>query len=254
MGASREERLSQVFVEFADTLVGDFDVVDLLTTLTLHCVDLFDVRSSGVILADPDGKLHVIGASSEESHELDIREIQSDQGPCLDCYRTGLLQSVPDLHTETRWPRFVPTARALGYRSIHALPLRLRDDVIGALNLMRTEPGRLPESDLRSAQALADMAVVGLFSHRQAAPADLFADQALAVGTRRSHVERAVGIVAQHRQVGTGVAFRVLREHSRRNGVRISDVAHDIARGAFDVTALADLIDSHDGHEGRETG
>ncbi len=251
MGTSREERLSQAFVELAGTLVDDFDVVDLLTTLSLHCVDLLKVRSSGVILADLDERLHVIGASSEESHELDLREIQSGQGPCMDCYRTGLLQSAPDLDTETRWPRFVPMALGLGYRSIHALPLRLRGQVIGALNLMRTEPGRLSESDLRTAQALADIAAVGMFSHRQVAHAGHLTDQLLATRTSRSHVERAVDIVAAHRRVGTATAFRALRERSRRDGVRMSELAHDITRGAFDVTALADLVDDLDD---RETG
>ncbi|MEU7045793.1 GAF and ANTAR domain-containing protein [Streptomyces varsoviensis] len=251
MGNSREERLSQAFVELADTLVDDFDVVDLLTTLALHCVDLLNVRSSGVVLADPDGKLHVIGASGEESHELDIREIQSDQGPCMDCYRTGEFQAAPDLRTETRWPRFVPMALDLGYRSIHALPLRLRGIVIGALNLMRAEPGDLSESDLRTAQALADIAVVALFSHRQMTHAGPLTDQVLAVRASRSHVERAVDIVAEHRRVDTATAFRALRERSRLDGVRMSELAHDIARGDFDPAVLADLIDEADG---RETG
>ncbi|MEV0275187.1 GAF and ANTAR domain-containing protein [Streptomyces sp. NPDC050610] len=253
-GPSREERLSQAFVELTDTLVDDFDVVDLLTTLALHCVDLLDVRSSGVMLSDPDGNLRVIGASSEESHDLDIREIQSDQGPCLDCYRTGRIQSAPDLDTETRWRRFVPMARALGYRSIHAIPLRLRGSVIGALNLMRTVPGHLPDSELRTAQALADIATVGLFSHRRAATADLLTDQVLAVRTSRSHVERAVGIVAEHGRVGTAVAFRALRERARQDGVRMSELARDITLGAFDVAALDSLLDGLLDERDQETG
>ncbi|MFH8981485.1 GAF and ANTAR domain-containing protein [Streptomyces varsoviensis] len=254
MGTSREQRLSQAFVELAGTLVDDFDVVELLTTLSLHCVDLLGVRSSGVILADLEGNLHVIGASSEEGHELDIREIQSGQGPCLDCYRTGLIQYTADLDTETRWPLFAPAARVLGYRSIHALPLRLRGQVIGALNLMHTAPGRLPEDDLRTAQALADIATVGLFSHRQAVQPARFTDQLLTARTSRSHVERAVGIVAEHRRVDTATAFRALRERSRRDGVRMSELAHDITRGDFDVAALADLTDERDGRDHRETG
>lgn len=242
MGLPREERLSRAFVELADTLVDDFDVVELLTTLTLHCVDLLDVHSSGVMITDPHGNLVVIGASSDQTRELELREIQSDQGPCLDCYRTGEPQSAPDLESETRWPRFTPLALGHGYHSLHAVPLRLRSRVIGALNLMRTAPGALGQAELRTAQALADIATVGLLSHRQVGLADLITDQLLAARTSRSLTEQAVNIVAERWQLDTAEAFRVLQERSRKDGIPMSELAHDIARGAFDIAALAGIV------------
>ncbi|MEV4874359.1 GAF and ANTAR domain-containing protein [Streptomyces syringium] len=242
MGSSREERLSRAFVELADTLVDDFDVVELLTTLTMHCVDLLDVHSSGVMITDPHGNLIVIGASSEQTRELELREIQSDQGPCLDCYRSGEPQSAADLATETRWPRFTPLALSHGYRALHAVPLRLRSRVIGALNLMRTTPVPLGPAELRTAQALADIATVGLLSHRRVGLADLVTDQLLAARTSRSLTEQAVNVVAERWQLDTAEAFRVLQERSRKEGISMSELSHDIARGTFDITALAGII------------
>ncbi|MFD7534775.1 GAF and ANTAR domain-containing protein [Streptomyces sp. NPDC059819] len=239
MDRSREERLARAFVELADTLVDDFDVIDLMTTLTCHCVDLLDVASSGVMLTDLDGSLVVMGASSELAREFEIRELQSDQGPCLDSYRTGTVQSAPDLDRETRWPRFTGPARDLGFRSVQAVPLRLRRRVIGALNLMDTRPDTLTPVDLRLAQALADMATVGLLSHRQAGLPDPITDQLQAVRTSRVLLEQAVNVVAERRQTDTATAYRALSQRARAEGTTLTVVARAVALGTVDVTDLS---------------
>ena len=145
---SREAQLNRAFVELADTLVNHFDVADLLHTLSSHCVELFDVDSAGLLLADGKGSLRVIASSTEQTRMLELLEVQGEEGPCLDCYHSGRAVIEEDLASAGRWPTFTPAALAAGFRAVEAVPLRLRDSVIGALNLFHREPGRLDDSDL----------------------------------------------------------------------------------------------------------
>ncbi len=176
--AQRETLLIETFVMLADTMVKDFDVVDFLSLLAGRCVDLFDAGEAGLMLADPDGHMQLVASSSHEMRVLELLELQHDQGPCPDAYRAGAAVQCPDLHDATeRWPHFAPDALAAGYRAALALPMRLRDDTIGALNLLRVEPGALPDADIAAAQALADVATIGILHHRAAAESDLLSDQ-----------------------------------------------------------------------------
>jgi GAF domain-containing protein len=146
-------------VELADTLVADFDVVELLTRLADRCVDVLGVDAAGLMLAGPDGDLRVMASSSEAMRVLELFELQSKEGPCLDCYRSGQPVVNQDLAVvNPRWPRFALEAYGAGFRSVHALPMRLRATVIGALNLFHVEPGEMREGDVDAAQALADVA------------------------------------------------------------------------------------------------
>ena len=136
------ELLSETFVELTDTMVADFDVIDFLHVLTDRSVKLLDVSAAGLLLADPRGELRVVAASSEAARVLELFQLQNDQGPCLDCFRTGQPVSAADLDAEAeRWPRFAAAARQSGFAAVQALPMRLRDQVIGALNLFRASAG-----------------------------------------------------------------------------------------------------------------
>jgi len=152
-----ETHLADVFVELSDTLVADFDVIDFLHGLTERCVELLGVSAAGLLLADGQGALQLVAASSERSRLLELFQLQADQGPCLDCYRTGAPVTVPDLPRADRWPRFTAAAAEVGFASVHALPMRLRAEVIGALNLFDTGPGALAPDKLRIGQAMADV-------------------------------------------------------------------------------------------------
>lgn len=153
--------LARTFVDVADTLVDDFDVVDFLTVLTSRCLELFELSEAGLLLADPPRGLRVAASSSNEMRVLQLFEVQHDDGPSLECYRTGAAVHCPDLRTQTqRWPRFAPEALASGYASVDALPMHLRDEVIGSLMLLRATPGPFPAADLVAAQALADVATI----------------------------------------------------------------------------------------------
>ena len=161
----REALLARALVELADTLVADFDVVELLTLLADRCVEVLEVGAAGLMLAGPDAELRVMASSSEAMRVLELFELQSKEGPCLDCYLSGKPVVDQDLAgANGRWPRFAAEALAAGFHSVQALPLRWRGTVIGALNLFHVEPGEMHEPDVEAAQALADVATIAVLS------------------------------------------------------------------------------------------
>ena len=139
----REQRVSVAFVALADTLVDDYDIIDLLDQLVAHSVTLLAADAAGILLADPREQLRPIAASSEDAETMELLQLQSDEGPCLEAYRTAAQVRIPDLsQAAQRWPRFVAAVtRAGAFASVHAIPLRLRGQAIGALNLFHREPG-----------------------------------------------------------------------------------------------------------------
>ena len=166
---SKQAMLVRTLVEMADTLVADFDVVDLLTLLADRCVDVLDVDAAGLMLVAPEGDLRVMASSSEAMRVLELFELQSQEGPCLDCYRTGQPVVNQVLTQPNSWPQFTVEALAVGFHSVHAFPMRLRGTVIGALNLFHLEPGEMEQADVDAAQALADVATIAILQHRAAA-------------------------------------------------------------------------------------
>ena len=235
---NRETELSRAFVELADTLVADFDVVDFLHTLTLRCVDLFDVDAAGLMLADARDELRLVAASAEQVELLELLELQSEEGPCLDSYRTGLPVSSSDLTETEAWPRFRQAVLASGFRAVQALPLRLRGDVIGALNLFRVEPGGLGSGDLAVCQAIADVATIGLLQARAVREAQLLADQLSIALRSRVVIEQAKGVLAERSNVDMDTAFRVLRRYARHHNLRLADVAKDVVDRRLDLSQI----------------
>src|SRR5579884_2516791 len=170
--------LSKTFVELTDTMVADFDVIDFLHVLANRSVQLLDVSAAGLLLADPRGELRVVAASSEAARLLELFQLQSDQGPCLDCFRGGQPVTAMDMAAATqRWPRFATAAQQAGFAAVQALPMRLRDQVIGALNLFRATPGAFPADDIGIGQALADVATIGLLHERSMRHSDALNEQ-----------------------------------------------------------------------------
>jgi GAF domain-containing protein len=236
---AREALLARTFVELADTLVDDFDVVELLTRLADRCVDVLDVAAAGLMLASPDGDLRVMASSSEAMRVLELFELQAQQGPCLDCYRTGQPVLNQDLATvNSRWPRFAAEALAAGFHSVHALPLRLRGTVIGALNLFQLEPGELRQADVDAAQALADVATIAILSHRATAEAQAVNEQLNHALNSRVVIEQAKGMIAERAGLDMEQAFSALRAHARNQNLRLVDVCRDVIGGFLAATAL----------------
>ena len=234
---TREEQLYEAFVEAADTLVDDFDVIDFLHTLAERCVHLLGVDAAGLMLADQHGTLHATAASSESARLLELFELQTDAGPCLDAFHTGRAVVNADLHANhERWPRFAEAAEANGFVAVHALPLRLRDTVIGALNLFSA--GSLSDADTRAGQALADVATIGILAQRNIHQAELLTIQLQTALHSRVTIEQAKGMLAERRQISVDDAFNLLRQYARSHNLRLSDLARDVAQGSATAIAL----------------
>ena len=237
---SREQRLAETFVELADTLVDDFDVIDFLHVLAGRCVELLDVAAAGIMLADQDGSLRPVAASDERSRLLELFEVQNDEGPCRDCYQLGAAVVNVDLGgARERWPRFTSRAIAAGFRSANALPMRLRSQVIGSLNLFHAGPGGLDGDEFRLAQALADAATIGVLQQRSIRRGEVVTGQLQAALTSRVVIEQAKGGLAERLRIGIDDAFGVLRAAARSRNRLLSDLARDIADGSTDAAQLA---------------
>ena len=217
--------LSETFVELTDTMVAGFDVIDFLHVLTDRSVQLLDVSAAGLLLADPRGELRVVAASSQAARLLELFQLQNDQGPCLDCFRTGRPVAAADLAAEARWPRFAAAAQQAGFAAVQALPMRLRDQVIGALNLFRAVPGALAPADIRIGQALADVATISLLHERSMRHSDTLTEQLQTALNSRVIIEQAKGKLAERLGLDTDQAFSVLRDHARTRNLCLSDVA-----------------------------
>jgi transcriptional regulator with GAF, ATPase, and Fis domain len=220
------ELLTDTFVDLADTLVDDFDVIDFLHLLTDRSTVLLSASAAGVVLADPRGELRVAAASSDAAELVELFQIQNDQGPCLDCFRTAAPVTAADLATPGQpWPRFAAAATAAGFRSVEALPMRLRDQVIGALNLFAVDPGTFSPAGLRIGQALADVATIALLQERQLRRTETVAEQLQAALNSRVVIEQAKGKLAERAGLEMDQAFTMLRAHARNTNQRLTDVA-----------------------------
>jgi GAF domain-containing protein len=224
------ERLAKTFVEVSDTLVDEFDLIDFLHTLAVRTVDLVGASAVGLLLADQRGRLKFMAASDENTELLELFQEQSSEGPCLDAFRTAAPVVNADLRTATaQWPRFAPRAIAAGFRSVHAFPLRLRTEVIGALNVFGTDAGStLDATDVPIVQALADVAAIALLQERAIRRGEILTEQLQGALNSRITIEQAKGAVAQARQIDVDEAFRLIRDYARRNNRRLGDVAQAI--------------------------
>ena len=228
-----QQLLAKTFVELADNLVADFDLIDFLYLLTDRSVALLAASAAGVVLADPRGELRLAAASSEQAGLLELFQLQNDQGPCLECFRTGRPVTAADLAGPAqRWPRFAHAAVQSGFRTVEALPMRLREQVIGALNLFGAEPGPFDPADLRVAQALADVATIGLLHERNVRRTETVAEQLQAALNSRVIIEQAKGKLAERLSIDMDRAFNMLRDYARNTNQRLTDVARAFVDGA----------------------
>jgi transcriptional regulator with GAF, ATPase, and Fis domain len=229
--------LADTFVELTDTMVADFDVIDFLHVLTDRTVQLLDVSAAGLLLADPRGELRVVAASSEAARLLELFQLQTDQGPCLDCFRAGQ-PIAADLDAEAeRWPRFAAAAQQAGFAAVQALPMRLRNQVIGALNLFRAVPGTFDAAGVRIGQALADVATIGLLNERSMRHTDTLNEQLQAALNSRVVIEQAKGKLAERLGLDMEQAFGLLRDHARNRNRRLADVAQAFIDGTETLTS-----------------
>ena len=235
----REGALARMFVALADTLVADYAVVELLDQLVEACVSLLDVTAAGLLLDDQKGSIALVASSSEETRLLEIFQLQTNQGPCLDCVRTGTVVISADLEADrARWPMFVPEALAAGFRSVTAVPMRLRAETIGGLNMFSDTATVLAGDDRELAQALADVATIGILQQRAAHRTSVLAEQLQHALNSRVVIEQAKGVIAERDQVSMDVAFATLRKHARDHNLKLGDVAFAVVRSSTDRGAI----------------
>jgi GAF domain-containing protein len=220
-------RTARVFVEMADTLVDDFDVIEFLQMVTLRTSELTNVSACGLLLADQRGRLQFMAASEERAELLELFQVQAEEGPCQDCFHEGNPVVNADLtEASDRWPLFAPRAVSSGFRSVHAFPLRLRQDLIGALNLFGSETGvLLDETDITVVQAMADVATIGLLQERAIRHGEVLTEQLQNALNSRVVIEQAKGVIAQALGCSVDEAFDRLRAYCRRNHKRLSQTA-----------------------------
>lgn len=246
----REARVLAAVVSLVDNLLDDFDVVELLTDLTEHCAELLDVKAAGLLLADPRRHLHLMAATSLQSRELELFQLQADEGPCLDCHATGHPVLVADLASEQqRWPRFVPAATEAGYASVHAVPLRAASTVLGALGLFGADVGDLTGADLLVAQTLAHIASVAIVQDHPPTPATVLPQLRSALNSRIV-VEQAKGYLREYFDIPLADALALLRRYAHTHDDHLSEVSRrlisDPEGRAIILDAMADAIsDEH---------
>lgn len=237
---TREELLAETFVALADTLVEDFDLLEVLSLLCGHCVELFEAEAAGVMLSAGAGQpLQLMASSSERMRLVELFELQRDEGPCPECYRTGAPVAEADLAANReRWPTFSAEALHAGFRAVHAVPMRLRGVVVGVLNLFRNGVGALPAADQRAAQSLADVATISILQHRLAGEAEVVRRQLQRALDSRIVIEQAKGILAERSNLAIDEAFSLLRRYARDHNRQLSQLAQAVIDGAVDIGAL----------------
>ncbi len=234
----RQALTATTFVEIVDALVDDFDVIEVLTVLTARSVELLEAAAAGILLVDTDGQLRVIGASTEQVGLLELFQIQNDEGPCLDCFRTGTGVSHADLSTPSPWPQFAPESLRAGFPSVCAVPLRLKDLILGCLNLFMAEPVALSDAEIALAQALADVACIAIvqdMATRDAAIREGHLQHAL---NSRIVIEQAKGMIAERVGIDMEEAFARLRGFARSSNRGLTEVAEGIVAGSVAVDSI----------------
>ena len=239
---TRESLLSRTFLQLADTLVADFDIIDLLTMLADRCVELVDAAAVGILLADANDNLRVMAASSEQARLLELFQLQNEQGPCVEAFTSGRPVSCTELRTSAdQWPRFTPYALGAGFEGVYAFPLRLRDSVIGAMNLFREEAGPMIEADIQLAQALADVASIAILQDQAARETRIRDRQLQHALDSRVVIEQAKGMLCERGRIDMAAAFNLIRHHSRVNNVGLTSVAQQIVAGTLTFETVSTI-------------
>jgi hypothetical protein len=244
MAVVSTERLADVFVEVADKLVDDYDVIEFLQLVTNRTAELIGASDVGLLLADQRGRLQFVAASDENVKQLELFQVQNHEGPCLDAFRSGEAVVNADLQeANDRWPRFAPRATAAGFRSVHAIPLRLRVEVIGAMGVFGADVGRLEAADVQMTQALAHIATIGLLQEQVSGRSESIAEQLQTVLNSRASIEQAKGAIAEFRKVSVDDAFLMLQAEARRTQRTLSEIAKAVLTEPSALSKLSEVSD-----------
>lgn len=233
-------RLAEVFVEVADTRDDEFDLAAFLQLVTARAAEIAPSDAAGLLLADAHGRLQFVAGSDEATAMLELFQLQHHEGPCLECFHSGVPVANANLAEATdRWPRFAPAALAAGFQSVHAIPLRRPDsDTVGAVSLMDTQPGRLASDDIQIMQSLGAVVTIRLLQERAIHGAHVLNDQLQTALTSRIAIEQAKGVISQVLGVTVDQAFELMRAHARRQHIRLGELAQTLVNDPGAVSGL----------------
>ena len=230
---TREARLAHTFVTLADTLVADYDIVDVLQTLVEQASGILEASDAGILIPNAVGDLEVLASTSERSQLISLLQLRVDEGPCVDAYNSGNIVAVDNIaSTYARWPQFATSAAAVGYQAMYAIPMRLRDETIGSLNLFSDRVGPMPSADTTIARALTDVATISILQERALREADIAREQLQRALDSRVLIEQAKGVLSHLEQIAMDEAFALLRHRARSSGRRLSVVAREVIDAA----------------------
>jgi GAF domain-containing protein len=236
------EDVTATLIDLADTLVSDYDLVEYLERLLEYSTGALDTEAGGVMLSDlraGGARLQLMACTDVRTRSLELFELQEREGPCMDSHRIGAPVIEEDLLDSDRWPVFGRRAVEEGYRAVYAFPMRLRDTVIGALNLFRVEPGPIPADDVRLAQTYAHMATIGIMQQRAVAEAQELAAQLQVALHSRVVIEQAKGVLAERLSLEIDEAYLRIRSYSRNHNRRLREVAAAVVAGDLAASELA---------------
>jgi GAF domain-containing protein len=124
--------------------------------------------------------------------------------------------------------------------------MRLRDETIGAVNLFYSGLSAMSDDDLTIAQALADVATIGLLQHRAIARRETLAEQLQGALNSRLAIEQAKGRLAERGGLEIDAAFTALRDYCRRGNLLLTETARAIVVGELDADRVLGRSDSKD--------
>jgi GAF domain-containing protein len=236
---TREARVAKAFIRTTSALMTPYDIVELLSTLMATCTDIFGLEAGGILIADVVGDLELVASTSEEASIVETMVIGAGAGPCIDAYVRGEIVTVADIAVDAEeWPQFRSTALAQGFRSVHAVPMRIRGEVVGVMALLGTHAGRLPADDLEAAQSLADIATLGIIHERSFRQPHAITEQLHLALDTRILIEQAKGVLAQSGGLTMDAAFDALRQYARQNELTLREVADRVVNLRIDATVL----------------
>ncbi|MHA7263785.1 GAF and ANTAR domain-containing protein [Arthrobacter sp. TMN-37] len=226
---TRPEQVSAAFLRLTETLITQFDILELLHILVEESVRLLDAAQAGLLLADPYGELQLLASTSEESQLVEVLQLQAGEGPCIDSYKTGSVVTIDDITTLSgRWPAFRQAALDEGFLSVHAIPLRIHDRTIGVMGLFGVDRGALNQEDAAIGQALADVATISLIQERTARESQIVNDQLQRALNSRITIEQAKGVISHTASVDMSEAFARLRTFARSHNQSLHDTAAQV--------------------------
>lgn len=216
------------------------DLLDTALEVVVTMAQAVVAGADGASITLPrQGTLSTVAASNDVVREMDTDQYESGEGPCVDAALQGERFHITSLDVETRWPEFVPRARARGIRSIMSTPLMNDHTTLGALNIY----SRTVDAFAAHEQQWADTFAAGAASVVLRAGRALVAPD-LEVQLRRALASREVVALAQGitiaRVGGTAAqAHRVLRDVSLRTGQTLLEVCSNVVAGGGRTTSRA---------------